>query len=143
MKKSIKTILTLVLMAGLLSTGCTRNNGGVDDNTPISQVITQGSWFVHYYFENGTDETSDFSGYSFTFATNGSFTATKAGVTTNGNWSEITDDGVKKLVLNLVTADPKLDNVNDDWVIVSKTADFIDLKDDNPARDEKLHFKKR
>jgi hypothetical protein len=142
MKKNIRTIVALLFASALLVTGCTKNNDPVDSNTPISQVITQGSWIVHYYFENGTDETSDFSGYSFTFAASGSFTATKSGVATNGTWSEITDDGKKKLVLNLATADPKLDNVNDDWVIVSKSNSLIELKDDNPARDEQLHFKK-
>ena len=98
---------------------------------------------VHLFTDSGSDETSDFAGYDFVFATDGKLTATKLGVTTTGTWATRTDDGLQKLDLNLVTTDAVLLHVNNDWVILSSSASLMKLGDDNGASGEVLHFMKK
>ena len=79
------------------------------------------------YFFDDYDETSDFNGYSFTFNADGTALADN-GMQTSGSWSTYTDSGVEKLDLNFGTMDP-LEELQDDWEILSVSADLIELRD--------------
>ena len=125
-------LLALVFaMQVLQSSSCSKN----DDLTVISGDYT-GTWKVSYYFEN-TDETSNFSGYSFTFNAGGALTATNGSNTVTGTWSTSSS----KLIINFGTTNVFSD-LNDDWLIEEKTASSIKLKDDNTAQLDKLQFTK-
>lgn len=143
----MKKILWAPLLLAIMGTGCqnkTSTNvtpGG--SNNPISETVTTGKWSVSYFYDNDKDETSDYNGYSFEFKSDKTLTATRNSVTTTGNWNETTDDGLPRLVIMLNTTDDKLTELNDDWVIESKTDSQIKLKDDNPDRNEQLHFSKQ
>jgi hypothetical protein len=143
MKRLIRVLTVAVLAFSIIAASCTKSNNSVTNDTPIATVITQGSWFVHYYFDNGSDETSDYAAYSFTFNASGSVLATKSGVTITGSWTELSDDGLTKMQISFPVTDIKLNKLNDKWVISSKTNDLIQLKDDNPSKNEALHFKKQ
>ncbi len=52
-----------------------------------------------------------------------------------GTWSLVSS----KLILNFGTI-TDFEDLNDDWLIVEKTGTAIKVKDDNPARNEKLEF---
>lgn len=137
--KLSRFILLLVLPLLVIAFACSKNNDSGSNNPPY----TSGTWMVHLFTDSGTDETSDFSGFDFVFGTDGKLTATKSGVTATGTWSKITDDGVQKMVLNLVTADAVLLQVNNDWIIKSSSATLLELGDDNGASGEVLHFMKK
>lgn len=133
----IAVLIVLPLMLVLFA--CSKNNDADNNNPPY----TSGTWMVHLFTDSGSDETSDFAGYDFVFATDGKLTATKLGVTTTGTWATRTDDGLQKLDLNLVTTDAVLLHVNNDWVILSSSATLMELGDDNAASGEVLHFMKK
>jgi hypothetical protein len=108
------------------------------DDVPGTGTTTgvNGAWKVSYYFDTG-DETSNFAGYSFTFNNGGTVSATNAGITVNGTWSQTSS----KFIINFA-ATSVLNDLNDDWLIVEKTDVSIKLKEDNPAQDDQLHFTK-
>lgn len=137
--KFSRIAILVVLPLLLVLFACSKNNDADNNNPPY----TSGTWMVHLFTDSGTDETSDFAGYDFVFATDGKLTASKLGVTTTGTWATRTDDGLQKLDLNLVTTDAVLLHVNNDWVILSSSASLMELGDDNGASGEVLHFMKK
>ncbi len=106
-----------------LISGCTSNGGGFPSD--FETLLTTGSWFVTYYF-NDTDETSDFAGYEFTFATGNTAQAVSASNTVNGTWS-LTNSNTPDLNLFFGTNAP-FDELDEDWDIVEATQDIIKLK---------------
>ena len=123
---SIKLILAGFLFTSLLNS-CSKS----DD---ISNSVTSGKWKVSLFYDTG-DETSNFSGYAFTFHDGGHLEATNGATTINGTWSQ----GSNKLIINFGTT-PIFDDLNDDWLVEEQTSTSIKLKDDNPTQDDKLQF---
>ena len=102
------------------------SNSGGNTTTVIEDELTDGVWYVTYFFDD-YDETSDFAGYSFTFNADGTALADN-GTQTSGSWSTYTDSGVEKLDLNFGTMEP-LEELMDDWEILSVSSDVIELRD--------------
>ena len=125
-----RTIFGFFLLGLLAMQACTKD----DNNDPSNTTPPAGQWRISYYWDE-KDETSDFTGYTFEFASGGILRATRAGVTVNGTWSETSS----KLIIDF-GADPVLSEINDDWQKTEKTGTSIKLKDDNPAQDYELHF---
>jgi hypothetical protein len=127
----LKTVVFMLLTI-LFFTGCTNN--------PSTNPSIGGTWKVSYYFDNGKDETSDFNGYLFEFQSDGVLVAKFSGQTVRGTWSENTSSN--KFIIN-ISGNDRLDDTTDDWLIISKTATSIQLKDDNTSKNEQLHFSKQ
>jgi hypothetical protein len=129
---SLATVLMLTtLFTTLQSSSCSKKDDVVVSPAPIS-----GTWRVSLYWDK-KDETSNFSGYSFSFNSGGQLVATKGSSTITGTWSE----SATKLIIDFGTT-AVFNDINDDWQIVEKTATSIKLKDDNPLQDDQLHFVK-
>lgn len=113
----------------------------------VSTTLEDGTWVITQFEEDGINESSKFSGYSFDFMDNGTVTASKDTISVNGTWSigeESDDDNPKHLELNLSfpVIDP-LDELIDDWHIDERTDTKIELKDDNDSGDDdRLTFTK-
>jgi hypothetical protein len=133
-------ILALVVLS---LAACTKSN---DDNVNPDNKVEQvsGNWTVSYFFDSGKDETSDFSGYSFDFNSNGVLTASGNGNTFTGAWwigSNSSDDDNSSNKLNIsITGNYAMDELQDDWLIESLTSNEIRLRDDGDDSDEVLHF---
>ncbi len=130
----------LLIAIAALAASCD-TAGGIDSNT--SQVVTSGTWKVTLFTDNGNDETSDYSGYTFTFSSGGTLSAVKNGVTTNGTWS--VNSSSNKFNINLgpkVDTNKPLGELTDDWKILSSTETVIRLTDDNASSNEFLTFTK-
>ncbi len=95
-------------------------------NASLSPVLTSGTWYVSYFF-NDTDETTDYSGYIFTFNSNGTTQATINSNFLNGTWSNYIDGGEEKLELNYDGSN--LDELEDDWEVIEYSSTQIRLKD--------------
>jgi hypothetical protein len=137
--KKIKIILFFVLAALLTVTSCSSND---DDNAPpIDQIqiqvennVQQGTWRITKFIDSGDDETNHFTGYNFTFGSNGSLTAANGSNTFNGTWSvtdsNSNDDSPNDLEFNInfnLTND--FEALNDDWDFVSQSPTKIELID--------------
>jgi len=91
-------------------------------------IVQQGNWRVTLYNDKGTDETFHFSGYVFTFKSNGTITGAKGTSTASGTWANGMDNGQSKLIINFGTTVP-FNKLNNDWHIVNQTATKIIMND--------------
>jgi hypothetical protein len=143
MKTSIK-LFVLALAISLASCSKSNDDNPSDNNNVNDQV--SGNWTVTYYYDSGKDETSDYSGYSFEFATDGTLTATHSTGTFAGTWrigdSSSDDDSSSNRFVITITGNKRMDDLQDDWVIDSISDTEIRLRDDNPASAEELRFGK-
>jgi hypothetical protein len=131
MCRSIK-LFSILLTVSLFAASCQKSG---------SKIITKGSWMVSLFMEDNKDETSDFFGYTFDFNSDGTLMVTlPTGIINTGRWSY--DDNSSKYKI-MISRNDKLDKVNDEWIIVSKSNDLIELKDDSSTKNELLNFKKK
>jgi len=143
----MKTTVKLILLATTISfASCSKSNDdNVNPNNPTGKVEqVSGDWTVTYFTDSGKDETSDFSGYSFVFATDGTLTANSNSGTFTGTWrigdnSSDDDNSSNRLVIN-ITGNKAMDHLQDDWVILKLSGTEIWLKDDNSSSMEEIHF---
>ncbi|MFD0836036.1 hypothetical protein ACFQ0I_09690 [Mariniflexile aquimaris] len=87
--------LLIMLSFSLMSSTCSKDDdiNTNDNSVEINQIkatVQSGSWRITSFIDSGTDETSHFTGYSFTFNSNGTLTASNGSNTFNGTWS-VTD----------------------------------------------------
>lgn len=123
-------LLVIVISVVVLAfSSCSKS----DNSNPATTNLT-GAWRVSLYFDN-SDETTLFTGYGFSFNNNGQVTATNGSDTKTGTWSTTST----KFIIDFGIQAP-FDKLNDDWLIEEKTSASIKLKDDNPARMDKLQF---
>ncbi|TBN01411.1 hypothetical protein EYD45_13485, partial [Hyunsoonleella flava] len=84
--------------------------------------------------DSGENETSDFTGYNFSFNSDGSLVATNGTDTLTGTWS-VTDDSSSSdddIDFNIFFPVPDtndFEDLNDDWDIISYTSTKIELID--------------
>lgn len=131
--------MALALLLSVFS-ACTNSDDGLIPSNQPPVVNNNGAWRVSYYFDKDKDETSNFTGYQFTFRDNGVLEASRNGATTTGSWKVIQDDGRQKLVINTGTASKPLADLTDDWVVIEQSSSRIRLQDDNDEHLEELHF---
>lgn len=106
-----------------LISDCMNNSNQVPSD--FEQILTTDSWFVTYFFDD-TDQTNNFSGYEFTFATDNTAQATNGANIVNGTWN-VTGGSTPDLNLFFGTSSP-FDELNEDWDIIEATQDIIRLK---------------
>ena len=140
MKRSIELVI-LASAVLLFNEACTKNtDSGIVNN--VTPIVTNGTWRVSLFSERGVDETSDFTGYSFTFQSDGKLPVQLGGATVKqGTWSE--DNSLGKLIIDLGVKDntnKPLGELTDDWKIISSSNTEIKLKDD--SKNEVLTFTK-
>lgn len=129
----------LIALGCLLFASCSNN----DNTSSASQVVISGTWRVSLFTNNGTNETIDFSGYTFSFITGGTITVVKNGVSLSGTWSVNTSSNKFSIDLGAKTdVNKPLGELTDDWKIISVTETVIQLQDDNTSNNEKLTFSK-
>ncbi len=91
-----------------------------------------------YFRDKDKDETSDFNGYTFDLKSDGTLVANlPGGGTINGTWNQTST----KLIFS-ITGTYALDEMSDDWLIVSISDTEIRLKDDNDEHLEELRLQK-
>lgn len=91
-------IKSAILALALIAVGCSSDSEDdlTQDPTVSIQAVTDiavsGSWTISSYVDSGTNETSDYTGYSFTFNADGSLIAENGSTTVTGTWSVTRDD---------------------------------------------------
>jgi len=147
MKNLIKnSMIALIVSIGLMACSKDDNNAQNNDNgTSADRVITtaqSGSWRITYFFDTDEEETSNFAGYVFNFNTDGTLVATKGTTTVSGTWSVMDDssnsssdddgnstDDDDFIIFFNVPQSSDFEDLNDDWDIISVTANKIELID--------------
>ncbi|WP_298899605.1 hypothetical protein [uncultured Psychroserpens sp.] len=144
MKKGLYFGVLILLSFSLMSFSCSDDDDGNpnDNSQQIAQIeitVESGIWRITNFNDSGQNETSDFTGYDFTFNSDGSLVATNGSTTMTGTWS-VTDDSNSNddsssdddIDFNIFFAVPETNNfedLNDDWDIVSTSSTRIELID--------------
>ena len=141
MKRSFNLSIMLLLTISLMSMQCSSDdeNSPNDNSAEIQNVVNSvqtGNWVITYFFDTDSDETSNYTGYEFTFGTNGVLTASNGTNTYTGTWSvsdgnsnddSSSDDDIDFNIL--FVSPPNFEELSDDWDIVSYTSTKIQLTD--------------
>lgn len=106
-----------------LISDCSSNGGGFPSD--FETILTTGSWFVTYFFDD-QDETGDFASYEFTFNADNTAQAVGTANSVNGTWS-LTNSNTPDLNLFFGNTAP-FDELDEDWDIIEATQDIIKLK---------------
>ena len=126
-------IMALSLLAFILG-GCVNDSNPTQNEIDqINEDLASGNWIITEFIDSGEDETSDFSGFLFTFNSSGILVAAKGSTTYTGNWSiteDSGDDSPDDLDFNIYfNLTNQFEDLNDDWDIVSHTSVKIELID--------------
>ena len=126
--------ILLISMTALFSlNSCTTDNPANLTPTVVQNNVQAGAWRITSFIDSGKDETNHFTGYSFTFDSNGTITSTNSSVTYSGTWS-ITDNNSNddspnsdvdfNIFFNLTN---NFEDLSEDWNIVSQSSTRIEL----------------
>jgi len=139
MKTTFKLALALLVSFSLMSSTCSSSDdddGSNNNNANPQEVINiaqSGNWTITYFFDTDSDESSDFNGYTFTFADTGVLTATNGSSTIIGTWSVTNSSSSSSnsdLDFNIsFVSPPDFEELSDDWDIISYTSTKIELID--------------
>jgi hypothetical protein len=115
--------------------------------TEIKANAESGTWTVSLFEEEGIDETSDFTGFGFTFNSGGVLSAVDGDNSITGAWSITSDDDTNEdaIEFNIFFASPlNFAELSEDWYIVSYSDTRIELKDIGEGDDstDRLIFEK-
>ena len=108
--KSFKTNLPAVFLFGisLFIFSCSSDDDNPSNLTIQNEIranVGSGTWKITSFIDSGTDETSDFTGYNFTFNTDGVLNATNGVNSYDGIWSvessSSSDDSPNDLDFNI------------------------------------------
>ena len=138
--------LILILGFPLFIDACSKSSDAPGANDTLTTILTQGTWTVHLYLNDGKDETTDFTGYVFTFNSNGSLQAAKTGNNTSGTWSESTDYYNKtKLTLAWVGGGIPIEllEIQEDWMLKAKSSTIVELTNTGSSGTSELHLHKQ
>ena len=152
MKNTILFGFLIMLSLSLMSATCSSDdpvpsNDNSQEIIEIENTAESGTWIITSYVDSGQDETNDYNGYEFTFAANGTVTATNGTTIYNGTWSvtdsnssddSSSDDDIDFNISFPVPETDDFDDLNDDWDIVnysSTTISLIDISGGNGGTD--------
>ena len=146
---------TLFLFMTFMLFSCESSDDNVENNvmdlSEIKATASSGSWMVARFEEDGVDQTSNFSGYSFTFNTDGILNVAKEDLLITGSWSITSDsnsnddesdddsssddsssdedDSSDDVDFNIFfSSASNFEELSEDWEIVSFTETRIELK---------------
>lgn len=131
-----KFYIVVFLVISVVFMSCETSDDSGMENTEISindlkANITSGTWFVALFEEEEMDKTTDFSGFNFTFNSDGVLRAINGDNSISGAWSIASDDDSKgDIDFNIFFSSPSnFAELSEDWKIVSYNANRIELKD--------------
>ena len=133
--KSISAILFLFIVT--IFSSCSDEddiavNNSVDP-TPVINIVNNGTWRVTFYEDSSVDETSNFTGYNFSFGAGNVLSTTNGTNTYSGTWSVTSDNSMddspsNDLDFNIAFSAPaNFADLTDDWNVISYTATRIQL----------------
>lgn len=130
MKKTLLTLLGIGLLAS-----CSKWS---NSQKQINKTALDGTWIISSYIDDGDDQTNDFSTFRLDFLEDGILNGTDL-LSSNsnpyvGSWSitdsNSNDDSLDDLDFNMnFSVGNKLDDLSDDWDIISYTDTEIKLID--------------
>lgn len=134
--KTIKNyaFVFFAIFLAMLINSCGEDDSPSNVNTvsSVTNVVGLGTWKITLFNDSGTDKTSNFSGYNFTFGTGNSLLATNGSNSYTGTWSvaddNSNDDSISTLHFNVAFSSPtNFAELTEDWKIIERTDSIIKL----------------
>jgi len=128
-----KLLLFISAVSFLGTLSCSKDDNNPSSKNMVSNTVSGGSWRITYFFDTDKEETDHFSGYVFTFGSNGILTAISGVNTYTGSWnvtnSNSSDDNLDDLDFSISFAAPSdFEELSEDWEILSRTDNKIELR---------------
>ena len=107
----------------LVLSGCKKAVQNAQQDLVI-QAMTSGQWVVSSFTQNGSDITTNFTGYKFQYYSNYTVDAIKNGVVENtGTWNG--DPSTMMITANFTNAISPIDLINGDWHIDDNSWTYV------------------
>lgn len=134
---SILVALFLLMVFGCSNSNDNSSSPSSNNSQTIAAIrtaVSAGTWHITYFYDSGTNETTNFNGYNFTFGASNVLTGTNGINTYTGTWSvtdsNTNDDNPSDVHFNVgFTAPPNFQSLTDDWEVLEHTATKIRLTD--------------
>lgn len=107
------------------------------DPTEFVDVLTSGDWVISLFFDD-EDETLEFSGFVFTFATDGTAIARLGNFEIHGIWSTESDDDELEFSVDFGDTAP-FNELKEEWEVVKANDTMIELEEEDDV-DERVIF---
>jgi hypothetical protein len=124
------------------------DDGSSSQNPPMSaaqleSVMENDTWIVTEFIDDDDDDTFYFTGYEFTFETDGDLIAFNASDTStvSGTWFTLIDDGQTELWIDFSSI-PRFSELNEDWYLIAQTTNEMRFRDDDDGDDDFLTFQR-
>lgn len=134
----------ILLFAVVIFASCSSDDDNINLEQPdaITIVLPEGNWKIEKFIDDNVDKTAQFASFVFDFENNGTVTATNDILSENGLWSYDNDRNDPELDIRF-NEDSILDEISDDWDIISVSPSRIELSDtDSDGEIELLIFVK-
>lgn len=130
--KEIKIAVLACFVALFTIVSCKKDDNKTKNT--IESNVQSGTWKITKFVDSGTDETSQFSGYNFSFNNSGVLNANNGSNNFDGSWSitdnNSNDDSQDDLDFNInFSVTNNFDDLSDDWDFVSQSETKIELID--------------
>jgi hypothetical protein len=127
--------ILFIFLVALLPISCKKdNNSNSSIQNQIQTSVQSGTWRVTKYIDSGVDETNYFTGYGFSFGSNGILSVASSASNYSGTWvitdSNSNDDTQNDL--DFIISFPVggyLESLNSDWNFISQSSVKIELID--------------
>lgn len=136
MKPFVFALSLLVFIA------CKNDDNSNDDNSSafasLTTDIVKDTWKISFYADDGVDETTSYSAFTFTFNEDGTVNAATDLFSESGTWAHedssndsTDDDGIEsdEEFILLFPNSNLLDEISDDWHITSANSNEVVLYD--------------
>ena len=137
-----KWIISALFVVASTVISCESNDDQLDPQSDVNaselrSTVQQGQWRITYFFDSDKEETNHFTGYVFTFGSDGTVTATDGTMEITGIWSvedsdsmDDSPDDSSDVDFNLFFASPAdFQELSDDWDILEYSSGQIKLID--------------
>lgn len=150
-------IFVLLLAISLISlTSCNDDSNPLNNSTDkiieINNIVKGYDWIITKMKDSGKEYTDEFSGYTFTFNTDGTLFAVSSDNSYTGTWwigdddtDDDSDDSSDDVDFNIrFQLSNYFSELNDDWEILSYTSNKIELIDrSDDGDDDYLTFERK
>jgi hypothetical protein len=121
----MKNIIKLALLAIIVMLASCKKNNAVND--PI-----EGKWTISSFVDSGTDKTSQFVAYDFSFDNKGNLSVNGGSMMSMCGWSHV--DSIYHFNMMGMHSDV-VNTLDDDWTMTNLTGTTCSFIDHNPIRD--------
>ena len=135
-----KAALLLIISLCILSNSCKKYIQQQEQNAAIN-IITNGTWYVKQYLQNGTDITASLTTYNFQFKSDGTVTGTKDSISVTGTWTaNITN---RTITSSFPAGSGALNNLDAVWKITDSSVDYVVANASVNSNTNNLRLEKR